>query len=107
MAITHLAEMLVKQGKLAEAEAAMREVVRLQPTNAGGRVNLAEMLLLAGKRDEALEQYTQAVRLKPDFAQAHYELAGILMEKGKFADATAHFRSEERRVGKECRSRWS
>ena len=35
------------------------------------------------------------------------QLAGILQEKGYLVVEAASVRSEERRVGKECRSRWS
>ena len=47
--------------------------------------NLANLLKDIGRPDEAVGYYQSAVKLKPDFAE----------------------RSEERRVGKECRSRWS
>src|ERR1035437_6107656 len=39
-------------------------------------------------------------------AVAHYQHVRDLLHLG-FADLEVHLRSEERRVGKECRSRWS
>ena len=40
------------------------------------------------------------IALKPEWY-------GVLVAHVTEAAAAAHFRSEERRVGKECRSRWS
>ena len=43
--------------------------------------------------------------LEAKFEEAEYEVARALMAKGH--DVLMVGRSEERRVGKECRSRWS
>src|SRR3989449_9805103 len=51
---------------------------------------LGDSYLAAGRYQEAADTYQQVVALKPDLAGYYNNL-----------------RSEERRVGKECRSRWS
>src|SRR5256885_14711672 len=52
------------------------------------------------------------IRRKPSFIRSahgsHIEMeGGVFLRKGGHFDAINALRSEERRVGKECRSRWS
>ena len=49
---------------------------------------------------EALAAFEQAIRLDPNYAKAY-------TNKGYILNDLKRHRSEERRVGKECRSRWS
>src|SRR5256884_7195026 len=61
---------------------------------------------------EAIDAYRKALEVKPDYAQAHYNLANAYAAEQKLSEAVHEYRevlrrSEERRVGKECRSRWS
>src|SRR5260221_14748310 len=69
--------------------------------------------------EEGLAAYEQAIRLDPTYGLAwrmkgytlralkRYEAALAAYEQAISLDATDAQRSEERRVGKECRSRWS
>src|SRR2546422_2233254 len=59
---------------------------------------LGEMLLDAGRPRDAQIEFAHALRLAPKRARSLLGLARA---------AAAAGRSEERRVGKECRSRWS
>src|SRR2546429_2128620 len=83
---------------------------------------LAERARTAMEADhvpEAIRLYTRATTLKPGWSEGWWHLGTLLFDAGRFTearDAFAHFvlierrepgRSEERRVGKECRSRWS
>lgn len=103
-------------GRLAEAEAAHRQAIELQPKRASYYNNLGYNLLLQGKREEATSQLRSAVGLEPrnetarnnlavalavdhpeealahwrsmtDPATAHSNLAAVLIEQGKIADA--------------------
>src|SRR2546430_15868594 len=61
-----------------------------------------------GKNQLAIEKAKLAMSLRA--RRAHYRLNEITARHGQeLASRTAvpHLRSEERRVGKECRSRWS
>src|SRR5256885_11425260 len=61
-----------------------------------------------GLEEPALSALLRAVDLQPDLAEAWRELSGLYAARGDtLACDTAYARSEERRVGKECRSRWS
>lgn len=53
---------LFQEGRLEEATAAAREVVRLQPQMSAGYSNLAQVLLERGRRQEALESLEEGVR---------------------------------------------
>src|SRR5690348_17747755 len=63
-------------------------------------------LLLAneGRVAEAVPHFREAVRLDPGSLPSRLSLGRALMIVG---DADGAVRSEERRVGKECRSRWA
>ena len=54
-----------------------------------------------------VEQFLDSVN--PKMRAKIFGLLGILQEKGNMLREpySKHLRSEERRVGKECRSRWS
>src|SRR5256885_8202332 len=51
---------------------------------------------------DALASYEKALALKPDYVDALGNRGNALVDLKRLTD-----RSEERRVGKECRSRWS
>ncbi len=103
-------------GRTAEAEAAHRRAVELQPKRASYLNNLGYNLLLQGKHSEAAGELRKAVAIEPrnetarnnlaaslavsdpkealahwrsmnDPATAHSNLAAVLMEQGKFEDA--------------------
>src|SRR2546429_4744298 len=50
-----------------------------------------------GRVDEAIAECKRAIKIDPDFGTPYNDIGAYLIEQ----------RSEERRVGKECRSRWS
>ena len=72
----------------------------------------SELIRRASKRDistyDNLSLYFDTVRLETDFEKArpHYERIYDIAAQQKVKLALTD-RSEERRVGKECRSRWS
>src|SRR5260221_1743514 len=65
-----------------------------------------------GKMQDALQSFSKAAELDPNFARAYAGMAAVSGNMGRPEDAEKYAklameRSEERRVGKECRSRWS
>lgn len=78
---------LHKQGRLADAIAAYRQVTAMAPRFAQARNNLAVALKASGHLKEAVSQYRQAVKLDPGYAMAHANLAGALQEMGKPLEA--------------------
>src|SRR5205085_3121175 len=67
----------------------------------------AQELQWAGKWDGALKAYSRSIELDPGLGRAYAGMAVILANMGRRREAEKYFRlrSEERRVGKECRSR--
>jgi Flp pilus assembly protein TadD len=54
--------------------------IKLNPTDAGTRVNFAYALLQKGRRDEAIAQYREALRLKPGDASIQQKLNEALRQ---------------------------
>src|SRR2546430_9228652 len=65
--------------------------------------------------DDALKEFSIAAQTIPNDPEILDEIGSIYRRQGRWREALANFRraqeldprSEERRVGKECRSRWS
>src|SRR2546422_6819479 len=76
------------------------------------RRNVAEAETLAGPKliDEVFKTYAEPTLVQPTFV-LDYPIALSPLAKPRRGDSTKaerwELRSEERRVGKECRSRWS
>jgi tetratricopeptide (TPR) repeat protein len=64
-----------------------REVIRLQPNDAGGHYGLGNALDGQGKVDEAIAEYREAIRLQPDHAEAHCNLGHRLQQQGRFRES--------------------
>jgi tetratricopeptide (TPR) repeat protein len=80
-----------RAGRLAEAEAVYREVLRQQPDNADA---LHVSGVLAGQRgeiDRGIELLRRAVKVNPQFAEAWRNLGALLSEKGRFREAGLAF----------------
>src|ERR1039458_7887711 len=67
----------------------------------------ADALKARGDAAGALELIQKAAEADPKSAGLEDEIGFLLAVLKHSQDAKPHFRSEERRVGKECRSRWS
>lgn len=82
---------LSKQGKKAEAIAALQEAIRMFPDYFNARFVLGSEFMKAGKHAEAIAQIDQARRINPRDDRT-YELFGlVLMSQGKYAVAAAVF----------------
>jgi serine/threonine protein kinase/tetratricopeptide (TPR) repeat protein len=84
---------LRKHGKNAEAEAAYRKALAIQPGYASAHLNLGA--LFCDERHDyprALAAFREAIRLEPGLANAHRNLGVALAKQGKPAEAEAAFR---------------
>ena len=76
-----------KAGDLPRAEAAFRELLSFEPTNAEVWQALGSVCREQGKHDEALTAFQRAVTLDPEFAQAHNSLGIAYLERGNLPAA--------------------
>ncbi len=77
-------------GRIADAEAALRKAVALQPDFAQGHLNLGQALELQGKYAEAETSFGRAVALKPELADGHDALGRLCQLRGDMQAAIAH-----------------
>ncbi|HBS29076.1 MAG TPA: hypothetical protein DEB06_06415 [Phycisphaerales bacterium] len=86
------AEMLVEQGKLAEAEAMLTDSSASFQHNAGIRQTLGHIALLRGDTARAVVLFNEATLLGPGDAALREDLARAQMSAGRFADAETGLR---------------
>lgn len=87
----HLARgnVLVNNGKLAEAAAEYAEAARLSPRSEVARERLGDTLYDLGRKDEALAAYRAAAQVDPGAATARIGAARVLADRGEVAQARA------------------
>jgi tetratricopeptide (TPR) repeat protein len=85
------ARTFIVQGKLDQAVAILRELVKSDPANFDARTMLGKTLAIQGVRSESIEQMTEAVKLRPQSAQAFNLLGSTLSRFMETADARAAF----------------
>jgi tetratricopeptide (TPR) repeat protein len=83
------ADALMTQGRIDEAIAQYREVVRAEPNDSAGYNKLGGLLMRRGQARDALATIRRAVELKPDDPEAHNNLGLALMQVGQFQDAVS------------------
>jgi tetratricopeptide (TPR) repeat protein len=82
-----LAQVLRRQGKLAEAEAAYRISIQLNSDNAESLTNLGALLFDEGRFAEAERLYEQALYLRPELPDAHNNRGNLLRALGRIEEA--------------------
>src|SRR5882672_3414005 len=88
---------LLRVENYSDAAAKFERAAQIFPPHALAWKGLGHALLCMGRAQEAARAFDRAIGLRPESATALW--GGAV--------AHAEIRSEERRVGKECRSRWS
>jgi tetratricopeptide (TPR) repeat protein len=81
---------LLEAGRPAEAVAAFREAVRLDPGEVTFRVGLARSLRQTGALADALAEIQEALRIDPDHLAANQVAALVLKARGDDAAASRH-----------------
>lgn len=74
-------------GRIAEAEAHLRQAINLDPASADGHARLARVLLARGNTSEALRLARISVAIAPEFALGHNVLGVVLLEIEQTDDA--------------------
>lgn len=78
---------LARQGRWAEAEAAYAKAVAMAPRHLAARNNYGIALARQGKFDAAFAQFDEALRFKPDSAATHLNYGIALTSKGDLSRA--------------------
>jgi len=79
--------LLLRSGRLHEAEDRFRSAVRLRPQLVGAHNNLGLLLKDSGRLMEAEGCFREALRISPGFAAAYNNLSGICQSLGRLAEA--------------------
>src|ERR1044071_8644292 len=104
---------LHEAGKPKEALVQYDKAIKANPKLSDAYFNRGNAYYDLGENQHAINDYSQAIRLNPKDAEAFYNRGNAYRRLKKddlaLSDYTSaiKLRSEERRVGKECRSRWS
>jgi tetratricopeptide (TPR) repeat protein len=86
-----LVEMLAQDGRWKEAEAATRELARLDPQGPATFCARARMAEHAGRPDEAITLLREAAKLAPETPMVHSSLAMLYQQQSKWAEAREAF----------------
>lgn len=92
LAHNNLGNLLIRQGRTAEARASFAEVLRLRPEQASAYNNIGETWHTEGNLPLALQSYAKALELNPDYAEAYNNQGVVLGKSGRAAEARQSFR---------------
>lgn len=82
----------LQNGDMAQAEACLREAVRIAPAFAEAHTNLGFICEQQGRWAEAEASYRQALALNPTCAQTHQNIGVLLAKQKRFQEAEAAYR---------------
>jgi len=88
----NLSGFYIRQGKLPEAESALRTALRLDSRNVPARVNLADVYRMSGRESEAEVLLKEAIQLEPNAAEAIHALGLLCVRTRRSAEALTHFK---------------
>jgi arylsulfatase A-like enzyme/Tfp pilus assembly protein PilF len=75
------------QGKIDEAEAEIKEIIRLKPGHSDAHYNLAQIYEKRGALKQAVEEYNEEIRYNPSNFKAYNDLALLLRQTDHQAEA--------------------
>src|SRR6266850_975359 len=84
-----LAEVLIKQGRLNDAEEELHTALALDPKHAPARLLSARVAVARGNLPEAREHFEIAIEGQPDDAEAYHDLVRLLLATGDAPAAEA------------------
>jgi tetratricopeptide (TPR) repeat protein/tRNA A-37 threonylcarbamoyl transferase component Bud32 len=89
---TNLGNALRDQGRLPEAETALRKAIELKPNLPRAHNSLGNVLSDQRKLAEAEAAYRKAIELQSDYALAHINLGTTLYKQGRLVEAETAYR---------------
>ena len=81
--------LLLRTGRLEEANAVLRRAVELDPLSLPVQMAIGVFSHIAGRGDEALEIFSKAIEMDPAYAVAYQNIAEVHMQAGRFSEALA------------------
>jgi tetratricopeptide (TPR) repeat protein len=93
IAHNNIGDLLMEKGKLDEATAQFREVIRLKPSVAKPYNNLGKAYALQEKLDDAMAMFSKAIALNPGLAESHYNLGNAYFVKGNMPPAITELKT--------------
>ncbi len=88
----NLGTSLGAEGRLAEAESALRHALAIEPGHLRSRYNLGVVLAMQGLSEPAIRELEAALVLDPGDPAAHQSLAILLQARGERSRAAEHYR---------------
>ena len=85
--------MLTALGRLGEAEAAARRLIKIEPKNPQSWITIATVSIRLLRQEEALEAYEQAARLQPDEVRLRMSIGHVQKTLGRRADSEASYKA--------------
>jgi protein O-GlcNAc transferase len=92
IAYSALGKIHQRHGRLEDALAAYREVLRRDPNNASAHVDIGNVYQSQGEGAKAFESYQEAIRIDPEYAFAFSNVGATLNEEGLRDQAIAYCR---------------
>lgn len=92
----NLGTLLIKLGRLEDAEASLRESLSYDPRFSQALYQMGLLLEKQKKDDEAIEALRRAVTLDPTYAEPHYVLGRIYKRKGESENAKTAWNTFQR-----------
>lgn len=86
-----LGSLLLLADRTAEAEAAYRRAIELDPNKVSALFNLAQLLQQRGEKREALRLYDRVVDLQPNHAWANYQIGTLYEGWDQESKAVEHY----------------
>jgi len=91
-AVTGLANIYMRSGRLPEADVELRKLVAAHPDQADPRIQLGRVLAAEGKNDDAIAELQAAVKLAPADVSLQRDLADLYVISKKYDQAEAAYR---------------
>lgn len=82
-----LADVLIRQGRLNEAEACLHQALEIEPAKALWHFAYGAFLAAGDRREEAALAFQEAIRLEADFADAYLELGKLYARRSEWNSA--------------------
>lgn len=86
-----LAHTELDEQKMAEAEAHLREYLKMMPQDASAHYGLGHLLHMLSRDDEALGELQESIRLQPRQSESYYEIGEIARERNDAATASREY----------------